>query len=183
MSVPFTTIFYSITVYLLSIHFLSALTLLLPVQAIEDSGQLSAQSFKQLYPGIDLSGQTLVEHGWYVLYHHEALTYLFGPMDKRADAEQHQLTLESIYRQAVEYRSSLATATIRLYHYPDEPFSSISHQQGTTVTTELPESPKTKIPSESDVTEEKSENFPQKAPSSEPEKFNLFGWIKKVFGW
>lgn len=102
---------------------LSALTLILPVEAITDSGTLSAEDFRKKYPGIDVSGSVPSEEGFYVHYSHGNLTYYFGPLDDYDEALQKKLELDEI-REAVLYEApELGDGTIEIFEYSYEMFS------------------------------------------------------------
>ena len=105
----------------------NATTLVLPIEAIRDSRILSKEKFKEIYPGIDISGQMLAEEGWYVLYRHENLTYLFGPLKNRRDAEPHLKEIQAIREAVIAKRKSLDSSEVRLIHYT---FDSVSLPAG-----------------------------------------------------
>ena len=102
---------------------LPAKTLILPVEAIVDSGQLSAEDFKKKYPGIDITGSVPDEEGWYVRYTHENLCYYFGPLENYNDALQKKLEMDEI-RDAVLYEApELSDSTIEVFQFSYEMFS------------------------------------------------------------
>ena len=161
--------------------------LLLPIQAIEDSARLSLQDFRQLYPGIPLSGQSPAERGWYVLYRHAFLMYLFGPVETRRIAEQHRVTLAAIHQQAVAQRPSLATAVIRVYHYPSEPLPVVQARPvGQTVPRQQEKATGERSlskPKEEPHSSQSGDQASQGPEGAEPQGFNLLRWIKRLLAW
>ncbi len=102
---------------------LAAKTLILPVEAITDSGTLSADDFSKKYPGIDISGSVPGEEGWYIQYTHGNLTYYFGPLDDYDEAIQKKLEMEEI-RESVLYEApELSDSTVEIFEYSYEMFS------------------------------------------------------------
>lgn len=96
---------------------LGAETLVLPVEAITDSGRLSAAEFAERHPGIALDGTVPEAEGYFVRYRHENLTYLFGPVAERTAAERWRLDLEVIRDQAVAARPALRSSTVDLFEF------------------------------------------------------------------
>ena len=102
---------------------LSAKTLILPIEAITDSGTLSAEDFRKKYPGIDVTGSVPSEEGFYVHYAHGNLNYYFGPLDDYGEALEKKLELGEI-REAVLYEApELGDGTIEIFEYSYEMFS------------------------------------------------------------
>ncbi len=102
---------------------LSAKTLILPVEAITDSGTLSAEDFRKKYPGIDVTGSVPSEEGFYIHYAHGNLNYYFGPLDDYGEALEKKLELDEI-REAVLYEApELGDGTIEIFEYSYEMFS------------------------------------------------------------
>ena len=96
---------------------LSAETLVLPVEAIADSGRLSAAEFAERHPGIDLAGGVPEVEGYFIRYRHENLVYLFGPVVDRTEAQRWRLELEVIRDRAIESRPALRTSTVDLFEF------------------------------------------------------------------
>jgi len=96
---------------------LRAETLVLPVEAITDSGRLSAAAFAERHPGIALVGTVPEAEGYYVRYRHENLTYLFGPVAERAAAERWRLDLEVIRDQAVAAPPAQRYSVVDLFEF------------------------------------------------------------------
>ena len=62
---------------------------MLPVEAIEESRYLPAEEWESAYPGIDITGISLADEGYYVRYQHENLNYFFGPIETLDEAREH----------------------------------------------------------------------------------------------
>lgn len=92
--------------------FVSAKTVVYPVEAIADLWQLGATDFQSKFGGIDVTGLGLSDEGWYVRYQHENLTLLFGPLVDRETARRHAWELESVRDAAVKNRASLASSKV-----------------------------------------------------------------------
>ncbi len=92
--------------------FLSAKTVVYPVEAIAELWQLGATDFQSKFGGINVTGLGLSDEGWYVRYQHENLTLLFGPLDDRETARRHAWELESVRDAAVKNRASLASSKV-----------------------------------------------------------------------
>lgn len=89
-----------------------AVTMIYPVEAIDDLWTLPAEEFKQKYSGINVTGLGPTDEGWYVRYKHENLTYLFGPVADREEARRKKWEMESVRDAAVKHRSTLSTAQV-----------------------------------------------------------------------
>jgi len=81
---------------LLGTQSLLALSLILPMEAIYESGRLRQDEFKKKYPGIDISSDIPDEEGYYVRYTHTNLTYYFGPVEDYMTAEDKSFELQEI---------------------------------------------------------------------------------------
>ena len=153
---------------------LPAKTLLLPVEAVEDSRYVTLEDFRLLYPGIDISGYTPDEEGWYVRYRHENLTYYFGPVSDHAGALRHKRRLEKIRHDVIRKRESLASSEIVLYQFSPErleaQLSGGRQEQGEDQS--APEQQKAQSeprqePGDPDEEKEKSATAPEESPSPE----------------
>ena len=99
---------------------LPAKSVILPVEAIEDSADLSAGDFESMYPGIDVSGYIPDEEGYYIRYSHENLTYFFGPIDEFGEAVLWKDKLEVIRTDVISMRLTLQKSEISIYHFNHE---------------------------------------------------------------
>ena len=61
-----------------------AMTIIYPVEAIDDLWTLPYDEFREKYAGINITGLGASDEGWYIRYRHENLQYLFGPLADRA---------------------------------------------------------------------------------------------------
>jgi hypothetical protein len=89
-----------------------AVTMIYPVDAIDDLWHLAAEEFRQKYGGINVSGIGPSDEGWYVRYRHENLTYLFGPLADREEARKKKWEMETIRDAAVRNRANLSTSQV-----------------------------------------------------------------------
>jgi len=96
---------------------LHAKTIILPIEAIADSQYLTAKQFGEQYPGIDITNATPDEEGWYIRYHHENLTYYYGPLDDYHEALKHKETLEQIRLAVIAKRPSLESSEVSLHQF------------------------------------------------------------------
>lgn len=99
---------------------LSAKSVILPVEAIDESAELTAEEFSSLYPGIDVSGYLPDEEGYYVEYTHENLTYYFGPVDQYEEAIEWKEKLMAIREAVISARLTLQKSEVRIYHFNHE---------------------------------------------------------------
>lgn len=99
---------------------LSAKSVILPVEAIDESAELTAEEFNNLYPGIDVSGYLPDEEGYYVEYTHENLTYYFGPVDQYEEAIKWKEKLLAIREAVISTRLTLQKSEVRIYHFNHE---------------------------------------------------------------
>jgi hypothetical protein len=96
---------------------LSAKTLILPVEAIQESRHLSPQDFIDEFPGINATGFSLDDEGWYVRYKHENLTYFFGPIEDLEEAKKRKLEMDEVRQDIIRDRPSLASSTVGLIRF------------------------------------------------------------------
>ena len=89
-----------------------ARTLVFPVEAIEESRYLPAEEWESTYPGIDITGISLADEGYYVRYRHENLSYFFGPIESLDEAQQHLLVLENVRTELIAKRPNLSTSEV-----------------------------------------------------------------------
>jgi len=89
-----------------------ALTLIYPIEAIDDLWQLPAEDFRQKYAGINISGIGPNDEGWYVRYKHENLTYMFGPLADMEAARKKKWELEAVRDAAIRNRANLSTSMV-----------------------------------------------------------------------
>lgn len=89
-----------------------AVTLIYPVEAIDDLWQLPADDFRQKYAGINISGIGPSDEGWYVRYKHENLTYMFGPLADSDAARKKKWELETVRDAAIRNRPTLSTSKV-----------------------------------------------------------------------
>ena len=89
-----------------------ATTLIYPVEAVDDLWNLPADDFKQKYGGINITGLGPSDEGWYVRYRHENLTYMFGPIANRDDAQKKKWDLEAVRDAAIRNRPSLGSSQV-----------------------------------------------------------------------
>lgn len=115
-------------------HSLPALSLILPMEAIYDSGRLRQDEFKKKYPGIDVSSDIPDEVGYYVRYTHDNLTYYFGPVDVYITAEQKSFELQEIVDLATFELPYLKGSEVFVWQFSDGMFedtlSGGSQQEG-----------------------------------------------------
>ena len=88
-----------------------------PLEAIEDSGKLTHNDFKQRYPGIDVTAYGLTDVGFYVKYAHEQMLYLFGPTADVDYVRSQKATLEQVRLAAVLKNPNLSTSAIEIIHF------------------------------------------------------------------
>ncbi len=89
-----------------------ARTLVFPVEAIEESRYLPAEEWESAYPGINITGISLADEGYYVRYQHENLSYFFGPIDTLDEAQEHLLVLEEVKAELVAKCPTLSTSKV-----------------------------------------------------------------------
>lgn len=104
-----------------------AVTMIYPVDAINDLWQLPAEEFRQKYAGINVSGLGPSDEGWYVRYRHENLTYLFGPLADREEARKRKWDMETVRDAAIRNRASLASSQVDFVRFT---FSSVYGKGG-----------------------------------------------------
>ncbi|AWT59912.1 MAG: hypothetical protein DF168_01109 [Candidatus Moanabacter tarae] len=98
----------------------SAKSIILPVEAIEDSATMSAEEFESAHPGIDISGYIPDEEGYYVKYSHENLNYYFGPVDIYLEAVLWKDKLAAIVESVTAVRLTLQKSELEIYHFDHE---------------------------------------------------------------
>ena len=103
----------------------NAATMILPVEAIPDSGWMRKDDFRNRYPGIDISGDVPTEVGYYVRYVHDELTYFFGPIDTYSEAMEHLEKMEIIREDVIYERPPLRESTVDIYHFSFEKFGGL----------------------------------------------------------
>lgn len=91
---------------------LRAVTVIYPVEAIDDLWQLPADDFRQKYAGINISGIGPSDEGWYVRYKHENLTYLFGPLPESEAARKKKWELEAVRDAAIRNQPRLGSSKV-----------------------------------------------------------------------
>ncbi len=89
-----------------------AMTMIFPVEAIDDLWTLGAEEFRAKYSGINISGLSPSDEGWYVRYRHENLTYLFGPVADREEARKKKWEMEAVRDAAIRNRATLASSQV-----------------------------------------------------------------------
>jgi hypothetical protein len=87
-------------------------TVIYPVEGIDDLWQLKAEDFRQKYGGINVTGLGVGDEGWYVRYRHENLTYFFGPLADRAEAQKKMWELESVRDAAIRNDPKLSSSQV-----------------------------------------------------------------------
>jgi hypothetical protein len=90
----------------------SAMTMIYPVEAIDDLWMLGADDFREKYSGINISGLSPSDEGWFVRYRHENLTYLFGPVADREEARRKKWEMEAVRDAAIRNRATLASSQV-----------------------------------------------------------------------
>ena len=187
---------------LLSSVMLPAKTVVLPVEAIEESKYLSAQDFEIRYPGIDITDYVLDEEGWYVRYIHESLTYYFGPIYNYPDAQKKETALEEIQQLVIDQRPSLDSSKVDLIRFSFDSGETVvpgdKSQKASVQSTqpneakpeksvEVPQNETDQKKRQESVEDEKSESSSQdtregeEPVSAEEKKFNIFEFIKRIF--
>ncbi len=91
---------------------LRAVTMIYPIESIEDLWTLGAEEFRQKYAGINISGLGPSDEGWYVRYRHENLTFLFGPVADREEARKRKWEMEAVRDAAIRNRPTLASSQV-----------------------------------------------------------------------
>jgi uncharacterized membrane protein YgcG len=107
---------------LLGAQSLPALSLILPMEAIYESGRLRQDEFKKNFPGIDVSSDIPDEEGYYVRYTHGNLTYYFGPVDDYYTAEEKSFELQEIIDLAAFELPYLKSSEIYVWQFSDGMF-------------------------------------------------------------
>ena len=97
---------------LLAVTAARATTLIYPVEAIDDLWNLEADSFKQKYAGINITGLGPSDEGWYVRYKHENLTYMFGPLADSEAARKKKWEMEAVRDAAIRNRPALTSSQV-----------------------------------------------------------------------
>ena len=95
-------------------------SVILPVEAIEDSATMSAEEFESTHPGIDISGYIPDEEGYYIKYSHENLNYYFGPVDTYLEAVLWKDKLAAIVEDVISVRLTLQNSELEIYHFDHE---------------------------------------------------------------
>lgn len=95
-------------------------SVILPVEVIDDSADLTAEEFNSQHPGIDVSGYIPDEEGYYIEYTHENLTYYFGPIDQYEEAIVWKDKLMVIREEVISARLTLQKSEVRIYHFNHE---------------------------------------------------------------
>ncbi len=97
-------------------------SLILPIEAIYDSGRLSIDKFQEKYPGIDVSSDIPDVEGYYIRYSHENLTYYFGPVEDYLTAEQKSFELQDIVDLATFENPNLQNSEIYVWQFNHDMF-------------------------------------------------------------
>ena len=100
-----------------------------PVEAIADSATMDQETFKETYPGIEISGFGLSDEGWYVRYQHELLTYLYGPIYDLNEARRQKALMEEIRLNLVLKKPKLTTSVVDLIEFRFDPADSAATSQ------------------------------------------------------
>ena len=90
----------------------AATTVIYPVEGIDDLWKLNADDFRQKYGGINITGLGVGDEGWYVRYRHENLTYFFGPLADRSEAQKKMWEMESVRDAAIRNDPKLSTSQV-----------------------------------------------------------------------
>ncbi len=98
-------------------------TLVLPIESITDSGQMSAKEFSIKNPGIDITGSIPDTEGYYIMYEHVNLIYYFGPTNNKNTADIKINELRKILSDATETRSVLKESKIELINFSYDSFN------------------------------------------------------------
>ena len=101
---------------------LLALSLILPMEAIYESGRLEKDAFKKKYPGIDVTSDIPDEEGYYVRYTHGNLTYYFGPTHDYIVAEEKSFELQEIVDLATFELPYLKNSNIYVWQFTEDIF-------------------------------------------------------------
>jgi len=174
---------------------LAAETLVLPVEAIADSGRLSAAEFAERHPGIDLAGGVPEVEGYFIRYRHENLVYLFGPVAARAEAERWRLELEVIRDRAVAVRPALRSSTVDLFEFRFEALAEAAPAERPAPSADSvarPVPPRPAVPDASAPPASPSAQPPVTAPPADPADATpgppgkpepgLWALIRRIFG-
>jgi hypothetical protein len=89
-----------------------AVTIIYPVEAIDDLWTLASGEFQQKYAGINITGLGPTDEGWYVRYRHENLTYLFGPVAGQEEARRKKWEMEAVRDAAIRNHQALSTSQV-----------------------------------------------------------------------
>ena len=124
MSIPYLLKRFTVfgVISLLGTQSVLALSLILPMEAIYESGRLRQDEFKKKYPGIDVSSDIPDEEGYYVRYTHSNLTYYFGPVDDYYTAEDKSFELQEIIDLATFELPYLKSSEIYVWQFSDGMF-------------------------------------------------------------
>ena len=96
---------------------LNAKSIVLPVEAIDDTASMSAEEFNQKHQGIDVSGYYPDDPGYYVAYTHENLTYYFGPLDEYIEAINWKDKLAAVREEVIYKRPTLGSSEVVIYNF------------------------------------------------------------------
>ena len=92
---------------------------------------LSKADFDRRFPGVEQSGPSELDTGWYVIYEHESLSYYFGPMLLESTGQDYLAQLEKTLGAVVDQRPSITGYRLELSYEPSvasEPASSESEE-------------------------------------------------------
>ena len=88
-----------------------------PMEAIGDSARLNHAEFKELYPGIDITGIGLIDEGWYIRYSHDGLVYMFGPSENLDYTREQKMLLEQVRLAVVLKTPTLSSSKIDIIKF------------------------------------------------------------------
>jgi hypothetical protein len=116
-----------LVLFVAAVSCVNAVTLIYPVDAIDDLMNLAADEFRQKYSGINATGLGPSDEGWYVRYRHENLTYLFGPIADREEARKRKWDMETVRDAAIRNRATLGTSQVDFVRFT---FSGVYGKRG-----------------------------------------------------
>ena len=173
---------------------------ILPIEAIDASGQLDVNQFRAQFPGVEASPEALGAQGIFVVYEHEKLRYFFGPVVEVKEARDWEDRLLDIRAEVVAARPSLDSSKVYLYEftYGGERRWPVGHSHRATndedhTDTEAPTrsapNSRTEVKPGAEASGEPSPQKPPDATDSSPEKagrekfrFSFIDFVRKVFG-
>lgn len=92
-----------------------ATTLVLPPEAIRDAFEVDQHTFAARWKGIEIPDGTFpVEKGYYSIYRHENLTYLFGPTGPKTAAERYFHDLVQLRDNLIRQDSKFSNSSLEL---------------------------------------------------------------------